>query len=119
VHTFATCSPPGFADDTVNNPDSLDRTISSTVVRDNSNPNVSSDWFDICGLDQLTPENVPFIGLFVDDSGSMRVSTVGTSLRQFEDAAAAAGFSIRRVVNGVERWIDPFLTDLVPQTVMV
>lgn len=108
-------SPTGFDNDTVNNPDSLDRTIASTVVRDGSNPSVSSDWFDICNLNQLTPENVPFIGLFVDNSGSMRISTVGTSLALFESSAAEAGFTIRRVVNSAERWIDPFLTDLVPQ----
>ena len=89
------------------------------MVRDNSNPSVSSDWFSICGLDQLTPDNVPFVGLFVDDSGSMRISTVGTSLSLFENATVEAGFSIRRVVNGSERWIDPFLTDLVPDTVIM
>ena len=99
----------------MNNPDLVDRTTASTVVRDNSNINVSSDWFSICGFDQLTPENVPFIGLFVDNSGSMRISTVQTSLTRFENSAAAAGLTIRRVVNGVERWIDPFLTELVPQ----
>mmetsp|Transcript_8635 Transcript_8635/g.12527 ORF Transcript_8635/g.12527 Transcript_8635/m.12527 type:complete len:1446 (+) Transcript_8635:58-4395(+) len=108
-------NPIGFADDTVNNPDGVDRTIASTVIRDDGNADGSfSDWFTICALDTLTSENVQFVGLFVDDSGSMTIGTVQNSLAKFENDTAAAGLTIERVVNGVERWVDPFLTTLVP-----
>jgi hypothetical protein len=52
--------------------------------------------------------------LFVDDSGSMRVSTVQASLTMFEAELAARNLNITRVFDGSERWIDPFLTQLVP-----
>jgi len=109
--------PTGFDLDTVNNPDGIDRTVSSTVNRDNGNSASASDWLSICGLDSLTPENVNFVGLFVDDSGSMRVATVRASLDVFESEMADRGVEIRRVVNSAERWIDPFLTDLAPENI--
>ena len=93
---LAAYSPNGFADDTVNNPDGLDRTITSTVSRDNGNVAALSDWQTTCGLDSLTAENVQFVGLFVDDSGSMRVSTVRASLDKFEADMAEKGIEIRR-----------------------
>ena len=93
---LAIYSPNGFADDTVNNPDGLDRTIASTVNRDNGSVETRSDWQTICGLDSLSSENVQFVGLFVDDSGSMRVSTVSASLDKFEADMAAKGIEIRR-----------------------
>ena len=76
---------------------------------------MASDWFDICGLDRLSPSSITFMGLFVDDSGSMRVSTVGASLSQFETKLAERQVSIIRVYNGLEEWIDPFLTTLAPR----
>lgn len=82
--------------------------------RDNGNVDAASDWTSICSLGAVTPQNTQFVGLFVDDSGSMRVSTVQASLDKFEADMAALGIEIRRVVNGVERWVDPFLTDLIP-----
>jgi len=106
--------PTGFDLDTVNNPDGMDRTIVSTVNRDNGNSNLAQDWFATCQLDQFPPESVRFVGLFVDNSGSMRVSTVQASLSLFESRVSAAGMVINRVVNAQERWIDPFVTTLVP-----
>jgi len=92
----------------------MDRTIVSTVNRDNGNSNLAQDWFATCQLDQFPPESVRFVGLFVDNSGSMRVSTVQASLSLFESRVSAAGMVINRVVNAQERWIDPFVTTLVP-----
>jgi len=109
--------PNGFARDTVNNPDGIDRTVAFTVNRDNGIAASASDWLSICGLDSLTPENVDFVGLFVDDSGSMRVATVAASLGVFEGEMADRGVEIRRVVNSAERYIDPFLTNLAPENV--
>ena len=92
----------------------MDRTIVSAVNRDDGDPALASDWFDICGLNRLSPSSITFIGLFVDDSGSMTLSTVGASLSLFDTNLAARQVSIVRVYNGDERWIDPFLTTLAP-----
>ena len=84
--------------------------------RDEGNAALTSNWTSICGLDSLTPDNVQFVGLFVDTSGSMTLSTVGSSLQNFEADMTAQGIEIQRVYNGLEKYIDPFLTDLVPVT---
>jgi hypothetical protein len=110
-------SPVGFDLDTVNNTDGIDRTITQLVNRDNGNVTLASDWNTLCNLNSLTPQNTQFVGLFVDDSGSMTVSTVQASLSKFEADMADAGIEIRRVVNEQEEWVKPFLTDLIPDPV--
>ena len=65
-----------------------------------------------CGLDNLTPANVPFVGLFVDNSGSLTVPQVQASLTLFSQSAANAGLTIKNVTNPNENWILPFLTTL-------
>jgi len=107
--------PSGFADDSLNNPDGIDRTISSLVNRDNRNPSLASNWTSICNLD-FSHEDVQFIGLFIDNSGSMVTGTVGASLANFEADMDEKGIEIRRVYDRTERWIDPFLTNLVPES---
>ena len=52
------------------------------MVRDNGNPGISDDWFDLCGLDKMK-HSVSFIGLFIDVSGSMDLSTVQNSRNLF------------------------------------
>ncbi|KAL7577367.1 hypothetical protein ACA910_002098 [Epithemia clementina (nom. ined.)] len=105
--------PDGFFNDTYNNLDGIDRTIVRSVERDDGGV-LSSDWFDICQLDLISPNSVPFIGLFIDTSGSMNLNTVRTSRDLFLENVAAAGFNISEVFNGAEQWLDPFLTTLIP-----
>ena len=106
-------SPEGFYNDTLS-PDGIDRTIAKVVNRDGGNPDLVSDWFDACELGRLSPASVGFIGLFIDTSGSMTLSTVLASRDQFLLDVEAANLAIAQVFNGAERWIDPFLTTLVP-----
>ena len=87
----------------------------------NRDDNVSaklSDWYTICNLGALVGPltSVPYVGLFIDDSGSMHVSTVQASLTEFERKVGIAGLTIRRVVNGNEDWITPFMTVLAHET---
>ena len=105
--------PNGFDADTLS-PDGIDRTIAATVNRDNGNVASVSDWFTICELDTLSPSSIRFVGLFIDTSGSMTLNTVLASRNEFLADVAAAGLEIAQVFNGSERWIDPFLTTLVP-----
>ena len=107
-------SPNGFADDTVNNPDGFDRTLASTVNRDNGDVGLISDWFSLCQLDLLSPNSVPFVGLFIDTSGSMRLSTVQASYNQFLVDLNAANLTFAQVFNPSEQWVDPFITTLAP-----
>jgi hypothetical protein len=51
------------------------------VNRDNGNPALASDWFDLIGLQFLQPGGK--IALFIDTSGSMNLSTVAASFNLF------------------------------------
>jgi hypothetical protein len=92
----------------------IDRTTVATVNRDNGDTALESDWFDICGLSVYSSASVPFIGLFIDQSGSMTLRTVQASYNKFVVDMTAAGLSFREVTNANENWILPFLTDLAP-----
>lgn len=83
------------------------------VTRDEGNT-TADNWFDLCGLGELGLANVPYIGLFVDGSGSMDKGTVANSYNKFLEDVAAAGGTICEVHNGDEEWIKPFLTALTP-----
>ena len=88
---------------------------SHLVSRDNGfSP--ADDWFTKCGLDNLGTSNVPFIGLFVDESGSMTKYTVKNAYNKFIQDAANAGLTICEVHNMSEKWIPPFLTTLTPNS---
>ena len=112
--TDHTQSPAGFDNDTLLNPDGIDRTLAHTVVRDNGAHGISDDWFTLCGLDKLNANSISFIGLFLDESGSMDRYTVENSYTEFLADLANAGVAISEVFNRHERWIDPFLTTLAP-----
>jgi hypothetical protein len=107
-------SPTGFLNDTVGNVDGVDRTIYEWVNRDGGDTDLVSDWFNLCGLSRFTPASIEFIGLFVDTSGSMALDTVRASYDKFLVDLANAGLAFVPVFNGFERWVDPFLTELVP-----
>lgn len=80
------------------------------VNRDNGNAALASDWYTICGIDNL-PEGSK-IALFVDNSGSMTTGTIQASYNLLVSKLAAKNITIITVENGNEDWITPFLTDL-------
>lgn len=84
-------------------------TAYSQVIRDNGTP-PTSDWYTICGIDQL-PDGSK-LALFIDTSGSMRLSTVQASYNLFKQKIQARNMSIIEVFNGNENWILPFNTIL-------
>ena len=69
------------------------------------------DWFSIAGLSTYPQGST--VALFIDNSGSMTVSTVQGALTTFENKCAAAGIQIIRVYNPSERYIEPFITSLI------
>lgn len=80
------------------------------VNRDNGVAANASDWYTICGLDNL-PEGSK-IALFIDNSGSMTTATIQASYNLLLSKLAAKNITIITVENGNEDWITPFLTDL-------
>jgi hypothetical protein len=80
------------------------------VNRDGGNTALASDWYTICGLDNL-PEGSK-IALFIDNSGSMATATIQASYNLLLSKLAVKNITIITVENGNEDWITPFLTDL-------
>lgn len=74
-------------------------------------PRWGGDWFTLAGLSQYPQGST--VALFVDDSGSMTVSTVSQALTMFEQKCSAAGINIIRVYNPAERYVEPFITNLI------
>lgn len=86
------------------------RVVFAIVNRDNGDPALASDWFTACGYDTLV--NIDFIGLFVDNSGSMTIGTVQASLDLLDTTLTTAGLTYCSVYDGSENWITPFTTSL-------
>jgi hypothetical protein len=80
------------------------------VNRDGGNTALASDWYTICGIDNL-PEGSK-IALFIDNSGSMTTATIQASYNLLLSKLAAKNITIITLENGNEDWITPFLTDL-------
>eukprot|EP00980_Cylindrotheca_fusiformis_P004443 scaffold948_cov106-Cylindrotheca_fusiformis.AAC.15 len=95
--------PPDFVDDPL--------TRYFPVVRDAELGLPPSDWFELSGLPQYS--NVKYVGLFIDDSGSMREWQVQGSIDLFLNKTAAVGLEVRKVTDPNEDYILPFLTTLV------
>ena len=70
----------------------------------------ASDWYAICGIDNL-PEGSK-IAMFIDNSGSMTTATIQASYNLLVSKLSAKNITIITVENGNEDWITPFLTDL-------
>ena len=96
-------------------------TFHSRVNRDGGSTASRSDWWDLIGADVL-PSGAK-IGLCIDNSGSMNVNTVTSSLNLFKQKAAAAGVTIVTGLNGnsstydcsgmtVEQWISGLRIDI-------
>lgn len=81
-------------------------TTYSQVNRDGGSTNAASDWYTICQLDQL-PDGSK-LALFIDDSGSMRLSTVQASYNLFLQKIQARNMEIIVISNRTENWIEPF-----------
>lgn len=80
------------------------------VNRDNGNTALASDWYTICGLENL-PDGSS-IALFIDGSGSMTQANVQASYNLLVSKLNARGITITTVTNSNEDWITPFLVDL-------
>ena len=80
------------------------------VNRDSGVVANATDWYKICKIDDL-PEGSS-IALFIDNSGSMRTSTVQASYDAFVAKLNAKNITITTVTNSNEDWITPFLVDL-------
>lgn len=86
-------------------------TIFRNVTRDNGNENREVDWYDMCNLSVSKSQGLTRVALFIDDSGSMSLNTVGASLRLFEENLELNGFEIvRGVQNDDEDYITPCMT---------
>ena len=81
-----------------------------TVNRDYGNNANASDWYTICGLDNI-PDGGK-ISLFVDNSGSMTTDTVRASINQLLLRLQSRNISIVVVENSSEDWISSFDTPL-------
>lgn len=75
------------------------------VNRDDGNIANRSDWFGIVGLQTGVDTR---IGLFVDVSGSMTLSTVQASYNKFLSDCSTAGIEINPQTNSAEDWLEPF-----------
>jgi hypothetical protein len=84
------------------------------IPRDYGAQAAADDWAVKCGLDLYHPAQVGYVGLFVDDSGSMRKTEVIASYNKFINFMTTKNIQVKEVVNSNENWILPFLTTLVP-----
>ena len=80
------------------------------VNRDNGNSANTSDWYTLCGLDNIP--NGSKIVLFLDNSGSMTTDTVRASLNEFLIKLQQRDITIEVVENSTEDWITPFNKDI-------
>tara|TARA_A100001515_G_scaffold119271_1_gene101854 strand:- start:54 stop:4058 length:4005 start_codon:yes stop_codon:yes gene_type:complete len=74
------------------------------VNRDNGNSSNTSDWFTLTELDQA-PSGTQ-VSLLLDDSGSMKISTVASSLALFKEKCSNAGIIVNQLtMSPKEHWI--------------
>eukprot|EP00970_Alexandrium_tamarense_P015150 scaffold4733_cov170-Alexandrium_tamarense.AAC.64 len=74
------------------------------------------DWFTLCGLNKLGSANIEYVGLFVDGSFSLGKPKVKNSYNKFIEDAQVAGLTLCEVYNDNERWVEPFISDLTPNS---
>jgi hypothetical protein len=89
----------------------LNARVIYNVVRDNGVVGDAMDWYTMCGLSAYY---VDWVGLFIDNSGSMSESNVAASRDLLYSTLASNNISVQKVVNSNENWILPFMTTLVP-----
>jgi hypothetical protein len=88
--------------------------VEYNIVRDFGDQAIAEDWAVKCGLNFYASNQVGYVGLFVDDSGSLEKSEVIASYDKFIAFMATQTIEIKKVVNTEENWILSFLTTLVP-----
>ena len=84
------------------------------IPRDYGQTTLRSDWVDLCDLGGYTPTTVPWVAVFVDDSGSLMKYEVNASYNLLVSELQNQGIGVKDVVNADENWILPFLTTLAP-----
>ena len=89
-------------------------TVHYNITRDNGNSSIAVNWVKKCKLASYTSANVPWVALFIDDSGSLNIEDVAASLDLFNETLRVMGIDMKSVYNTKENWIEPFLTSLVP-----
>ncbi len=89
----------------------LNARVIYNVVRDYGVVGAAMDWYTMCGLSAYY---VDWVGLFIDDSGSMIESNVAASRDLLYSTLESNNISVQKVVNSNENWILPFMTTLVP-----
>ncbi len=88
------------------------------INRDEGNVNLAEDWVELCELTDFSPTEGGYVGLFVDISSSMYLSTVQASYDKFQNAITARGIELREDMNPNENWILPFSTILGPNAAL-
>jgi hypothetical protein len=88
------------------------RNTFAIVNRDNGVTANLSDWATICGIRELATGGIDYVGLFIDQSGSMNLNTVQASYDTFLNDLSNLGLAFRTVENSAEDWITPFRTVL-------
>lgn len=76
-----------------------------TVNRSGSDVNLRDDWFALCSLDTALAGSR--VLLAIDNSGSMRTSTVQASYDYFKTRVAATTLTLTEVKMGGEDWVTP------------
>lgn len=94
--------PPSFSTDP--------RTIFAIVNRDNGDRALASNWLQACNYTDLALTGIDFIGLFLDESGSITRETVQASLDKFFADLNATRLTYCAVYDALEDWITPFNT---------
>jgi len=83
----------------------------TNINRDGRDGTPMEDWYALSGIGRWS--DVKYVGLFVDDSGSLEIKHVQGSLDAFMANATASGIEVRKVYNGDENPFLPFITVLV------
>lgn len=76
-----------------------------TVNRDEGKDSLKSNWFALCNL-AAAPAGSK-VGLLIDNSGSMRTSTVQASYNYFISQCTAANIPVSVITGSTENWVAP------------
>ena len=80
------------------------------VNRDEGVALSASDWYTLCDLERI-PDGSK-VAIFIDESGSMTMSTIAASYQQLSDKLTEREITFITVTNSNEDWITPFDIEL-------
>lgn len=80
------------------------------VNRDEGVALSASDWYTLCDLERI-PDGSK-VAIFIDESGSMTMSTIAASYQLLSDKLTERGITFITVTNSNEDWITPFDVEL-------